>query len=62
MLILSRKVGEVICIGDKIKIMPVRIGPNTVRLGIECPREMNIYREEIGPYTRPEPSDIGGES
>jgi carbon storage regulator len=63
MLVLSRKCGETILIGDKVAVTVVRIGPNTVRIGITAPREMNIVREEIGPYTRPEPTvDHGGES
>lgn len=49
MLVLSRKPGEVIYIGDNIKIITVRIGPNTVRYGIEAPREMNIVRGELLP-------------
>lgn len=47
MLVLSRKPGEKILIGDQVKITVVRIGPNTVRIGIEAPRNMNIVREEL---------------
>jgi carbon storage regulator len=47
MLVLSRKPGEKILIGDHISITIVRIGPNTVRIGIEAPRNMNIVREEL---------------
>lgn len=47
MLVLSRKPGERILIGDDIALTVVRIGPNTVRLGIEAPRDMNIVREEL---------------
>ena len=47
MLVVSRKVGERILIGDNISIMIVRIGPNTVRVGIDAPRDMNIVREEL---------------
>lgn len=47
MLVLSRKPGETIYIGDDIKIVIVRIGPNTVRVGIEAPRGMNIVRSEL---------------
>ena len=47
MLVLSRKPGERILIGDDVTVTIVRIGPNTVRLGIEAPREMNIVREEL---------------
>jgi carbon storage regulator len=47
MLVLSRKPGEKIVIGDSVTITIVRIGPNTVRLGIEAPRDMNIVRQEL---------------
>ncbi|MFM9963113.1 MAG: carbon storage regulator [Planctomycetaceae bacterium] len=47
MLVLSRKVGERVLIGDKIILTVVRIGPNAVRIGIEAPKDMNIVREEV---------------
>ena len=47
MLLLSRKVGGRIMVGDNVVITVVRIGPNAVRLGIEAPKDMNIVREEI---------------
>ena len=47
MLVLSRKPGEKILIGDNVSVTIVRIGPNTVRIGIEAPRDMNIVREEL---------------
>ena len=47
MLVLSRKTNERILIGDDIAITIVRIGPNSVRIGIEAPKGMNILREEL---------------
>ena len=47
MLVLSRKPGERILIGDNVTVTIVRIGPNNVRLGFEAPRELNIVREEL---------------
>ena len=47
MLVLSRKPGEKILIGEDITVTVVRIGPNTVRIGIEAPRSMKIVREEL---------------
>lgn len=47
MLVLSRKVGERICVGENVFVTVVRIGPNAVRLGIEAPKGMNIMREEL---------------
>lgn len=47
MLVLSRKTSERILIGDDIAITIVRIGPNSVRIGIEAPKSLNIVREEL---------------
>ncbi len=47
MLVLSRKTSERILIGDDVAITIVRIGPNSVRIGIEAPKSMNIVREEL---------------
>lgn len=47
MLVLSRRTSERILIGDEIAITIVRIGPNSVRIGIEAPKSMSIVREEI---------------
>lgn len=55
MLVLSRKQGERIMIGDQITLTIVRIGPNNVRVGIDAPREMNIVREELKPEPPHEP-------
>lgn len=47
MLVLSRKIGESIMVGDNIKVEVCRIGPNTVRIGIAAPDSMNIARPEL---------------
>ena len=47
MLVLSRKVGQRILIGDKIAVTVVRVAQGTVRIGVEAPRDMSIVREEI---------------
>lgn len=59
MLVLSRKPGEKIQIGDEVSVTIVRIGPNTVRVGIEAPRNMNIVRQELVPE---EVTAVGGGS
>jgi len=47
MLVLSRKVGEKILIGDKISVTVVRVAQGIVRIGVDAPKEMPILREEI---------------
>jgi carbon storage regulator len=47
MLVLSRKPDERILIGDNILLTVVRIGPNNVRLGIDAPKDVKIFREEL---------------
>jgi carbon storage regulator len=47
MLVLSRKPGEKILIGDKISVTVVRIAPGIVRIGIEAPAGLPILREEL---------------
>ena len=47
MLVLSRKIGERIRIGDGVVVTVVRITGGGVRLGIEAPPEMPVVREEL---------------
>ena len=49
MLVLSRKLGEKIVIGDNIVVTIVKIDRNQIRLGIEAPHDVPVYREEIAP-------------
>jgi carbon storage regulator CsrA len=47
MLILSRNLGERIVIGDDIDVTVLGVRNNTVRLGINAPKSVEIHREEI---------------
>ena len=49
MLVLSRKLGEKIIIGDNIVVTVVKIDRNQIRIGIEAPQDVPVYREEIAP-------------
>ncbi len=53
MLVLSRKEGEEIVIGDNIKIVISRIDGNRVSVGIEAPKDVKIIRSELS-GTEPE--------
>ena len=47
MLILTRKAGQTIKIGDDVSISVVEIRGNQVRLGINAPRSVTVHREEV---------------
>ena len=47
MLVLSRKSGERILIGDQITVTVVKIGHGGVRIGVDAPPELAVVREEL---------------
>jgi len=47
MLVLSRKLGEKIVIGNDVVVTLVKIDRNQVRIGIEAPKDVPVHREEI---------------
>jgi len=53
LLILTRKLGEVIIIGDHIKVTVIQIRGKQIRLGIEAPPDFLISRDEDKFYERP---------
>ncbi len=53
-LVLSRREGETISIGDDIRIMLVSIQGDKCRIGIECPRDVPVHRQEVRDAIREE--------
>jgi carbon storage regulator len=51
-LVVSRKPGERILIGDKIAITVVKVAGGAVRLGVEAPAELAVMREELAEEIR----------
>jgi carbon storage regulator len=47
MLVLSRKINETIYIGDDVRVTLLGIDGDKIKLGIEAPKAMKIYREEL---------------
>lgn len=47
MLILTRKVGESVLIGDGIKVSVLAVKGNQVRVGIDAPKDVSVHREEV---------------
>jgi carbon storage regulator len=47
MLILTRRVGETLVIGDDVNVTVLGVRGNQVRLGVDAPKEVAVHREEI---------------
>ena len=54
MLVLSRKIGQQIRIGDQITLTIVKTQGQTVRVGIEAPRDVRVVRAELPPLAEAE--------
>ncbi len=47
MLILTRRVGETVMVGDEITVTVLGVKGNQVRIGVNAPRDVAVHREEI---------------
>ena len=47
MLILTRRVGETLMIGENVAVTVLRVKGNQVRLGVNAPKDVSVHREEI---------------
>ncbi len=54
MLVLTRRPGESIVVGDNIVVTVIEIKGGQVRIGIDAPRDVDVYREEIYEQVRQE--------
>ena len=60
MLILTRRVGETLMIGDEVTVTVLGVKGNQVRIGVNAPRDVTVHREEI--YERIKREQQGGQS
>lgn len=47
MLVIRRRPGEAICIGDDVEIEIIECGPNRVKLGVRAPKQVPVWRAEV---------------
>jgi carbon storage regulator len=62
MLILTRRVGETLMVGDEVTVTVLGVKGNQVRLGVNAPKEVAVHREEIYQRIKREHGDDEGES
>jgi carbon storage regulator len=61
MLILTRRVGETVVIGDEVQVTVLGVKGNQVRLGVNAPRDVSVHRQEIYERIQKEQGGNGAE-
>ena len=59
MLILTRRVGETLMIGDNVSVTVLGVKGNQVRIGINAPKDLAVHREEIFQRIKREGGELG---
>jgi carbon storage regulator len=59
MLILTRRVGETLMIGDEVTVTVLGVKGNQVRIGVNAPRDVAVHREEIYERIKREQAESG---
>ncbi|HEY4644953.1 MAG TPA: carbon storage regulator CsrA [Steroidobacteraceae bacterium] len=61
MLILTRRVGETVMIGENVTVTVLGVKGNQVRVGVNAPKEIAVHREEIYERIKREAQSSGGQ-
>ena len=59
MLVLTRRIGETLIIGEDIRVTVLDVSGNQIRLGVTAPKEVPVHREEVAERIKAEAANSG---